>query len=176
MLSPGFHKRAARGLDSNNGKGGGGAGGGGGSRGKDRVGEDGSSSQHACRSPTYTRTTHSFTLNPINPSYARRPWDGGRRRQEGAPHPGRRCRGPLRDRAGVPAVRRAPAGHLGGGESSPLASCRWGLCASPTNHTRTLTLPPTQQVGVDLSELWGKEALLLNLWTIQQHAARLVQR
>lgn len=33
-----------------------------------------------------------------------------------------------------------------------------------------------QQVGVDLSALWGKEALLLNLWTIQQHAARLVQR
>ena len=29
---------------------------------------------------------------------------------------------------------------------------------------------------MDLSALWGKEALLLNLWTIQQHAARLVQR
>lgn len=33
-----------------------------------------------------------------------------------------------------------------------------------------------RQVGVDLSELWGKEALLLNLWAVQQHAARLVQR
>lgn len=66
-----------------------------------------------------------------------------------------------------------------------LAARAWWQCDSLLvcrPHEATNTLMPitqthaTRQVGVDLSALWGKEALLLNLWTIQQHAARLVQR
>ena len=43
---------------------------------------------------------------------------------------------------------------------------------SATTNSQT----PTTKVGVDVSKLWAKEALLLNLWCIQQHAAALVQR
>lgn len=51
--------------------------------------------------------------------------------------------------------------------------CIYSCNTYPYIHNRQNT---HEKVGVDLAELWGKEAVLLNLWAIQQHAARLVQR
>ncbi len=75
--------------------------------------------------------------------------------------------------------RGGPRGGEGGG--GVVARTPDGEAADPFHlglealqyNVHRLAISP--EVGVDLAELWGKEALLLNLWALQQHAARLVQ-